>query len=242
MNLDIFANIKIVNDTRLKYALASIESLLFLKDEVKFYFNLDDSNKYLERIKEALQLFDYELSDQHKYFNEIYQSFISKSKKDFFMCFEEDHFCVLDDIKFLEHIINIINLRNPVEIIKITFFNYEKMFYKNAPIFYEDIFCKIINHTEAHYETLNKKCIRFYIGNNCIFEKQFGKKYFNERIKNKYDPHAFEIKRYDQEFQHNLMIPKREILCAIDDDHGAKDSCLLNRNEPKWEKIYGKFK
>jgi len=242
MNLDIFANIKPYNDCRLKYALASIKSLLFLKDEVKFYFNLDGSDKYLKRIKKALQPFDHELTNEHRYFNDVYQDFISKSKKDFFMHFEEDHFCVLDDVGFLEHIINIINSKNPVELIKATFFTIEDDFYKNASLIYEDDFCKVIHNSKINYEKLIKKDYRFYIGNNGIFGKSFGKKYFSGRIKNKYKPHYFEIKRYDPKFKHNLMIPKKEILCAIDDDHGAKDSCLLNRNELKWNKIYGKSK
>ena len=101
----------------------------------------------------------------------------------------------------------------------------------------EPVFGHVISYIKKQDEDL-----AYYIGNNGIFGKSFGKKYFSRRVENKYKPHYFEIKRYDELFKHNLMIPKKEILCAIDDDHGAKDSCLLNRNELKWNEIHGKFK
>jgi hypothetical protein len=86
------------------------------------------------------------------------------------------------------------------------------------------------NQYQKHYGS------RYYMGVNFFTTKNFAKKFWNRNLGKR--PHEYEISSYDESWRHICIIPKNEILCAIDDPHGEYGSHLLVRNEIKFREIY----
>ena len=81
---------------------------------------------------------------------------------------------------------------------------------------------------------------RYYIGVNFITTLSFANIFWNRMhtFKNLTRPHEWEISKYDANLECITMIPNIEIQCAIDDNHGEKGTCLLERKEDKFWNIY----
>lgn len=233
--LDIVGNIKLKQtsdetiEERLNYLLMVIDSFSYLSKSSKIYLNVDNS-KYIDIIKKNLirNNFNFELTNETNYFNNIYVSFLQKSDKKYIQHFEEDHISICDDINYINKILKLGD-KYSVDLIKSTFYQLEINSYFNVTPIYEDGLCKIMRMSLVNYHKLEK---RFYIGTNCIFTKDFAIKFWDRPLKS-YTPHPYEIREYDIFYEHTLMVPKKEILCALNDDHGLPNSCYLKRNLEK---------
>ena len=83
--IDIIGNIKLKStinesiDDRLKYLLLTIDSYSYLSEISKFYLNVENT-EYIDIIKSKLteHNFDFELTNEINFFNEIYIEFINK--------------------------------------------------------------------------------------------------------------------------------------------------------------------
>lgn len=236
--LDIIGNIKLKSTTnetieeRLNYLLMVIDGFSYLSKDSKIYLNVDNS-EYIDIIKNNLikNNFDFELTNETDYFDNIYINFLQKSDKKYIQHFEEDHISICDDINYINKILKLSNEYN-VDLIKATFYQLEINSHSNVPPIYEDDLCKIMRMNLTNYNIINKIEKRFYIGTNCIFNKEFAIKFWSRDLKS-YSPHPYEIRSYDIFYEHTLMVPKKEILCAFNDDHGILNSCYLKRKDIK---------
>jgi len=233
---DLIGNVKITNETRLSYLLATIKSFLFVKDNIGFYLNVDCKDEYKDSVRDAILNYPiHSTSFKTGRFGDIYCDLINKGKNNYIFHFEEDHFCTCDNTLSMITLLHIAKNYN-VDIIKATFFELEQKIYQNidgsdtkSGTIYRNT-PDIFNRSQRFYR-------RFYIGVNCIFERGFALRYWG-RDADTPKPHSFEIRTFDKEFEHNLMIPNFEILTSIDDNHGVPNTCLLDNPNGKWNKIY----
>lgn len=235
--LSIIGNIKITNELRFKYLICCIKSLWFASnviDDFKLNIeNLDSAHINQDALHSTLAKFNqYTITNHTGNFGDVYMSNLNKIKSEKFLHFEEDHFCLLDDVDILKKILLL-----DYDICKASFHTIE-------------IKCADeIHHSQAYecgkiYDMNRNSWInfskpygsRYYIGNNAIFSTEFGRKYWSRNIAGN-RPHVFEVQSYTKELEHSILIPSHEILCAIDDDHGESNTCLLNRSENKWKTI-----
>lgn len=164
--------------------------------------------------------------------------YIIKSDSDYFLNFEEDHFCVLQDKNTFDYIMQKA-AEHSVDVVRASFHHVEMECAKHAPAIYEDEFVKIIRFTAPNFQ---KFCIpfkRFYLGTNCIFKAEYAKKFFR-RIGER--PHDYELRHYQSDMEYTCLIPKVEILRPIDDDHGVENSCCLKNPTPLFTQLYNKYK
>jgi len=234
---DIVGNIKIADKTRLGYALATIRSFLFVKNDIGFYLNVNCDGETRERIVNEMSSYPtHSVSFDSGRFNSLYCKLLNKCNHDYVLHFEEDHFCICDSRKLMKMIIATAKAYN-VDLIKATFFELEKDCYRlMSDVIKENEYCKIIENTPKNFRASKHHTMRYYIGNNCFFKKKFALKYWSQD-KDTEKPHSFERKDYEARFHHVLMIPKIEILTPIDDDHKTGGSCLLNKPNDKWIKL-----
>lgn len=236
--LDIVGNIKLkatIDESiveRLNYLLMVIDSFSYLSKSSKIYLNVDNS-EYINIIKNDLikNNFDFELTNETDYFNKTYVDFLQKSDKKYIQHFEEDHISICNDINYINKILRLGD-KYGVDLIKSTFYQLEIDSHFNVTPIYEDSLCKIMRMDLTNYTIINKMKKRFYIGTNCIFNKEFAIKFWNRDLKS-YTPHPYEIREYNTFYEHTLMVPKKEILCALNDDHGVLNNCYLKRKDIK---------
>lgn len=169
-----------------------------------------------------------ELTYNNSYYYIDYLFNLNKTKSNYVLHFEEDHLFVCNNLEYIEKIL-IICEKYKVDLIKSTFNEIENISYKDIIPIFEDDNCKVICMDKCNQEKVAKSFGgRYFIGVNCIFERKFAFKFWSRKIKS-YRPHPFEFQYYNKQFQHILMIPKKEIMCVIDDDHGLPGSCYLSR-------------
>lgn len=234
--ISLIGNIKIANDRRFQYLLCTLKSFYFAKsliEEIHINIeNLDSLDK--QKLDKTLQHFQkYQLYNRSGNFGSIYSSLLNKINTKYFMHFEEDHFCVLDDVSILNDILQL-----NFDLCRSTFYYIEKQCsQKISPI--EKYKCgNIYTMTKDNWRKFSKPYgYRYYIGNNSIFDLKFGTKYWSRNISGN-RPHVFEVPSYNQELEHTMFIPNQEILCAIDDDHGEPNTCLINRKESKFNALH----
>lgn len=242
--ISIVGNIKIdeKDEARVKYLIACIRSFAFLKGRAEFILSIENSTLEFENmIKKTMTetglAWQYFILSRLSY-GEKYCHLLTKAKYDFILNFMEDHFCVCDDAdKFIAMLQTAQQWH--VDIIKATFFQVEQNSIKDANITYfqrNEFGASFWNMKEEFAEYCKFYNSRYYIGVNFITTKEFAFKFWNRDCGNR--PHEYEIPGFDFAWMHKVMIPSFEVLAAVDDDHGADNSCLLKRNEEKFKEIY----
>lgn len=249
MNLDIIGNIKIneKDPDRIKYLFACIKSYAFLKDECKFILNLEGASDRLfnlvqftlEKIgfkKVCLYRFEKSLHTEISY-GKIFLRLMEDSQADYHIFFQEDQFMLCDDVQSIYGLI-MQSGRRDIDIIKASFYRIEK----NSSLALLDVSLMDTGlYFDCNIRSFPLYCkfygSRYFLGVNAIWNKKFALKFWSRPIDSK-RPHEYEIINYDENFKHNVMIPNFEIQCAVDDNHGEERTCLLDRNQEKWNKIF----
>jgi len=215
-----------------------------IRDRIKFFKMVIESEKILnsglyvnianvELKEELIKIVDdnfktYSLTFNGGYFNNIYIDKLNQSNSDYILHFEEDHVLICQNINYIEKILKMAK-KYDVDLIKATFNKLENESYKQITPIYEDDNCKVVlmNNDNQNLVTKTYK-YRYFIGVNCIYNKRFAYKFWDRELRS-FKPHPFELPHYNQKYEHIMMIPKKELLCPIDDDHGVAGSCVLNR-------------
>ena len=225
---------------RLKYFLAVMKSLEGLKDVSGIYINIENGKylnsaltKYLKRLGFKTVVLT---SDKGKY-GELYCGMIRRSKSEYILNVEDDHFCMIEDTKSLEKLIENAS-RLKTEIIPTTFY---KMLLKRYTVLnptFEDMFCKNYAYNSKAFDLMGDGDEDIVCGNNCIFSREFALRHWGMGHGGP-RPHPFEEKRKNLKEEHlQLMMPQFEILRPIDDDHGEDNTCCLANPQEKWTDIY----
>lgn len=201
--IDIIGNIIIANETRQKYFNACLHSLCKLKGCINSVDITIDSNEIHGKNMMVA---------------------INKCKSNYFMNFEEDHFCVCDSPLMFAELLNICE-KYSVDAIRTSFHSIELECANHIEnIMFENNLVKIFRMNEYNFNQFKKPYDRYYIGTNNIFNINYAKKIFSKKgIK----PHNFEIRNYEYDYEYLCAVPKFEILRPIDDDHGAENTCML---------------
>lgn len=215
--MHIFGNIHLKSPERELFNKIAIESLNFIKAPCAIIINSEASHG-----RNMIELIHFNLQSDY----------------DYFLNFEEDHFCVLQDKAIFDSIMRKAMEFN-VDVVRISFHSIELACANAAPAIYEDELVKIIRMTPEHFQ---KFCIpfkRFYLGTNCIFKAGYAKRFFS-RIGQR--PHDYELRHYQSDMEYTLLVPKVEILRPIDDDHGAENTCCLKNPTELFTQLYNKYK
>lgn len=215
--IDIIGNIKIEGEIRKKFFKASFYSLqkqLLILCDINPYFFIEQKEHNSPHGATMLKL-------------------IKQSKEDYYLNFEEDHFCVLQDGQKFKKMLNLAK-QYDVDNIRISFHYIEHdcaSFVTDT--IYDDADVKIFRMTERTFNQFKTKFDRYYLGTNGIFKKSFGERLFLRNPSGQ-KPHHFEIRNYEKAMEYICMVPKFEILRAIDDDHDAPNSCMLRNPTPEF--------
>jgi hypothetical protein len=253
----IVGNIKIdeTKPERVLYLLACIRSYAFLKDVCGFYLNLENpSSELFHLVTTELKKCGFKYVLTTGIFNNYGEAycFLLRGIKDkltevngipqpgLIFNFMEDQFLLMNSVEEVAEIENTM-LRYKIDVCMCGFNAVEKnsaqglTHYSVTPagIVYT-------NQIECYTEFCKFYGARYYLGVNFITTISFAIKFWSRDCGPR--PHEYEISFYDANFLHNVLIPKKEIQVAIDDDHGADNSCLLKRKEEKWEKIIREIK
>lgn len=233
-------------EDRFSFLLASIRSYSFLKEHgVKFILNVSFGEiDFLQRginrdlLYDALKGFDYTLSfKDNETFSSTMQQFISKSDSPYYLHFEEDHFCELDDLEYWKRLEDTLITYQP-DIVKASHWLGElKTFEIFKPRFTTNVGNIYLHTNDMANEYAVKVWARWYLGTNCIFSREFGLKFWS-RTEISWAKHPIEIPGYREDFLHTALIPNREIQRYIDDDHGIPNSCCWMNPSEKWKRCY----
>lgn len=246
MKISIVGNIRIYDIIRFEYLLASMRSFVFADKIIdSFQLNIENldefSNQQIKNIKLVGEHFNnFKLTKYDDFYGKTYIKLLSNINTNFFINFVEDQFCILDDLQYLDGIFNY-----DFELCSATFFalNQKQFGTKECEKFIieQTPYGNIYNVDKECSEILRKNTRRlYYIGVDSIFSTEFGVKFWSRHIERK-RPHFFERKRYSKFLHHKRLVCNKEILCAIDDNHGICNSSLLSRNDNKFCNMHHKI-
>lgn len=235
------------NTTRIRYLRCVLRSFAFLKDHCQLILNIEGChNAEIQRlIQSDIQLigFDCQLYfvNGNTYGN-MYSHLLSLAKYPYVLNFMEDHFCLPDDANIMLDLLAQME-DSKVDMLKATFFEVEQnsMQHVRDYIFTDmgKIFINNENNFKNYCEYYKEAGGRYYIGVNFITTWEFAVKFWDRTI-NSTTPHPWEIQNYDPQFLHTVMVPGFPVLAAIDDDHGAPGTALINNMDQhyKFRTIY----
>lgn len=253
---DIVGNIKVDESKpeRIAYLLSCIRSYQFLKQHAGFYLNLDNPSAILYglvRTELERSGFTYVLTtSKHSCYGETYSYLLAGITNDFsdkqpglryedmhfVINFMEDQFMLTDDFDQLIYTLNTMK-KHSVDICISGFWQVEQNSAQGLEEFITTPAGIIYENTMENYTAYRRFYgSKYYIGVNFITTHEFAKKFWARDLGPR--PHEYEVSFYDKDMLHTVMVPRMEIQVAIDDDHGAEASCMLKRNEPKWERIF----
>ena len=162
---------------------------------------------------------------------------LDKVNSQYVINFMEDQFMVIDS-KDKIHDLIIIMSSYDIEECKCSFFEIEQNSSKYIYGHYDKSYGLIYENNKANHLLYQKYYhSRFHIGVNFFTSTSFAKSFWKRKFDSN-TPHKWEISKHDASFIHNVLIPNIEIQCAIDDEHGEKGTCLLERKEDKFWNIY----
>jgi hypothetical protein len=234
--IDIIGNVRIADDKRFAYLIYCIRSYAFIKDNCRFILSVENiSNAQMSILKRELMPYNYTIiRGLSKSYGENYCQLIKEGTNDHIINFMEDQFMILNDSTWLMQLLKCMKINN-VDVCKASFFTIEQNSIKliNGE---RNTFGLIFYNNESNYYLYKKHYKnRYYLGVNFITTRDFALKFWNRTLGSK--PHPYEISGYNQEFHHKCIIPSKEIQAAIDDNHGEAGTCLLERNEQKYDSV-----
>lgn len=240
--LDIVGNLKIdeTKPERVDYFIACMKSWEFFREHCRFYLNFENaSDDFLRLVKRAIEECKYDgfvSSVSEKVYGKAYCELMDRGNNPFVLNFIEDHFTLIDDAETMSRILNTMK-ELKVDVLKTSFFQIEQNSRNTVKGATTMEHGKVFRMNEENHKEYGKHYgSRFYLGVNFLTTRDFAYKFWNRNMGHR--PHEYEIGVYSKEWEHTCMIPAMEIQCAVDDDHGEENTCLLKRNEEKWNRIY----
>ena len=227
---------KVIPHIRVKYFLATLLSFEFLAQsgtQVHLLINEPSFglgnllNKLKHETKLNLQLLWPHL---HTDYGVCMREMIKNSPNPYYLQFEEDHFCHLDYPQMMEALLEFAQ-RSSAGVIRSSFFNVETESAKTMKPFASHEAGNVYEMHQENFKAFNHKWPRFYLGTNCIFSKEFAKRFYARPGTR---PHDYELAAFTPAFKHNCIIPNYEILRSIDDDHDTPDTCMLKQPTVKF--------
>lgn len=242
--MHIIGNIKIneFDNKRVQYFFASLLSLNFIPD-AKIGLTLTQPSNELMRATGKLlrenfdqdkqQYIIHKFDKTEKYSDGINVHLRKLGSKELYLNFEEDHFCVLNNIFLLKKIIAHCVLYQ-VDVLRASYWpvehaSIEKVVPINKNPEDDGITAFFMDIPGLH--NFNAKFKRYFIGSNSFFTKQMAQKIYN---KPGCKPHDFEMMGYKTELSHVCAVPEIEILRSIDNDNEFTGSCLLSNPTDKF--------
>lgn len=248
--ITIIGNIKVdeTNPVRVKYLLASIGSLAFLRSFGEFILCLQSASQELHLLAfkemEDAGFEDFTvISDPIPLpYGQRYCELLEMAKYDFVLNFMEDQFCVMNDPLRLIALIKQMQ-EDHVDVLKTSFHEIELNSSRNlrrlaSKYEFDPPGISFVHDAANFAQYQNHYGKRFYIGVNFLTTKSFAQKFWNRNLGNR--PHEYEISTYSDQWLHTAMIPgpEFELQAPIDDDHGENGTCLLKRANPKFWRFY----
>jgi hypothetical protein len=109
-SLDLVGNIRLASVRRLRYLLATLDSLAFIANRIGLYLNIENGRHLASPLSRRLRHLGFHrhcLTCETADYGDVYRRLLAKSTAAFLMHLEEDHFCVLDDWTVMDRIIRV---------------------------------------------------------------------------------------------------------------------------------------
>ncbi len=169
-----------------------------------------------------------QISDRLNYWDAI--ALHQPNMNKFYITFEEDHFCMMENDAFYTNIEDAFKNRN-VDLIRASFNDIEKGSAKDLGHEFTKGF-KVFKMDEKNHATFCQRYgYRYFIGTNTIIRTEFAKRFYSRAGTT---PHHFELGAYNNEFEYICGIPEIKIMECIDDEHGEPRSNLLAKPTEKF--------
>lgn len=153
-------------------------------------------------------------------------------ERKYYVTFEEDHFCMLDNIDLLYNI-NTEFYDRSFDIIRASFHEIEQNSARKVEARFKNKFKTFRMNESNHAKFCEYYGSRYFIGTNNIIRTGFAERLYSRPGTR---PHDFEISAYNPDFEYTCSIPQVKIMQAIDDDHGETGISLLSRPTEKFNK------
>lgn len=221
---------------RVKYLVASLLSYDFLAESrcsITILFNEPSFplvNLLKALPKELKCTFTPLFPSIHSDYGVSMRTMLKESDKPYYLQFEEDHFCHLNDPEVIRHLLDFAQ-RTCADIIRSSFFDVETISAQKMKPFAWHETGRCYEMHQENFRAFNHKWPRFYLGTNCIFSKEFAQRFYGRPGQR---PHDYELAAYTPAFKHNCLVPAYEILRSIDDDHDTPETCMLKQPTNKF--------
>ena len=235
-HIDIVGNVKIFSPLRLKYFVAVLRSLTFLKDDCTIWLNIENGKTLVKPVKKLLKELGYKnfnITAKKGYYGDLYMEMLKQGTSKYVMNLEDDHFFQLNSKETFFDIINFSN-KNNVDCIHGTFFPHLQKTYKDIPKEFEFEHAAGLRLTTDIFKQLGWNENTIYCGNNCVFKREYALKHWGKKFEST-RPHPFEETQFTEEKSLNILVLKTEFFRPIDDDHGMLNTCCIqNTDNQKW--------
>lgn len=239
-HIDIVGNVKIFGPLRLKYYVAVLKSIVFLKDNCTIWLNIENGKslvKPTEQLLSKLGFKNFKITAKQGNYGDIYMNMLNQGSSEYVLNLEDDHLMQLSSKEIFFDTINFAH-KNNVDCIHGTFHQRLNKTYAKVPRQYEFEHAFGLRFNMEIFNMLNWNEETIYCGNNCIFKREYALKHWGYQ----YDstkPHPFEERNFSEEKSLNIMILKTEFFRPIDDDHGTPNTCCLNSpDKARWNEIW----
>lgn len=240
-HIDIVGNVKIFSPLRLKYFVAVLKSLVFLKDNCTIWLNIENGKTLVKPVNKLLKKLGYnnfKITAKEGYYGNLYMEMLEEGSSEYVMNLEDDHFFHLNSKDTFFDIINFAH-KNDVDCIHGTFFPHLLDTYKNITKEYEFEHAAGLRLTNDVFNQLAWNEHTIYCGNNCVFKRKYALKHWGEKFEST-RPHPFEKTQFTEEKALNIIVLKTEFFRPIDDDHGIPNTCCIkNSDNQKWTSVWG---
>jgi hypothetical protein len=238
--IDIIGNIKVdeSNTTRINYLKASLQSFNSLDANIVIHME-GASTSLIQQIRPYAGKNALLLNNISGDYGEVYRQLMGTyAKNDYVLNFMEDHFLMASQEDVFEIICEMQN--HDIDLCKATFYDIEINSVLAIDKKHKDFYTISWDNDMENFHLYQKYYgIRYYIGVNAIMSREFAWRIWNSS--KGASPHHYEQKEFNPQFFHKACIPVVELLCSIDDDHGEARTCLLNRNEEKFNRIWNEI-
>lgn len=245
--MDIVGHVRLASARRLDYLLATLRSLHALAPLTRrVRLNVENGRglrRALARLLRHAGFRDVAVSaDADGDFGPAYRRLLAQTDAPAILHLEEDHLCMLRETAPMAALLSVAVTRE-VDLVPLTFHRLQQE--RLAPLPAEAVpgVGRLVTWDATALAQVRAAAPpgrpgAFFVGNNALFARRFAEAYWRRPIAGG-RPHAFELVDPPDGMSLRLLQPEREVLRAIDDDHGIAGSCCIASADPRWLALAG---
>jgi len=241
--VDIVGNIRLSDERRLAYLVATIKSVAPLAPLTRrFLLNIENGQGLVGALRRLVRDAGFRQTEVSAVamtsYGAGYIALLRRASADYIMHFEEDHFCVLEDATPVARLLDFAHT-NAADIVPLSFHElYAERFAMLSPQATDPTGRLFRWDRDALWRVRQRDPECFFVGTNALFSREFGLAFWTRPISGS-RPHSFEVFDPTEGASLRLVLPSFEVLRPIDDDHGIEGSSCLRSGGEKWTRLAG---